>query len=93
MDVFFTASALQGSDYGSYYRKIVSRLKKKNHKVMETTVRSNYHQVLKWISAADLVVPEISFPSGLDVGHQITIALERGKPVICLYLRRKVSIT
>jgi hypothetical protein len=44
-----------------------------------------YKQALRWISRAELVVVEASFPSTLNVGHEITLALEKGKVVIVLY--------
>lgn len=44
-----------------------------------------YQQVLKWINQADLVIIEASYPSTLNIGHEISIALEKNKPVVVLY--------
>ncbi len=50
-----------------------------------------YSKVLKWISKADLVVAELSFPSTLNVGHEVTMALSKGKPVVGLYFKDQES--
>jgi hypothetical protein len=44
-----------------------------------------YKQVLAWIASSDVVVLEVSFPSTLHIGHEITLALDKGKPVVALY--------
>lgn len=44
-----------------------------------------YRQAQKWINQSDIVVFEASFPSSLNIGHEITVALEKGKPVVVLY--------
>ncbi len=44
-----------------------------------------YKSLLKWMNQADIVVIEASFPSSLNIGHEITLALEKGKPVVVLY--------
>lgn len=41
-------------------------------------------QLEDWISAADFMVVESSFPS-ISVGYEISIAIHRGKPVLILY--------
>lgn len=46
---------------------------------------SYYKKVKKWISSSDIVVAEISFPSTINVGHEITLALELSKPVLAFY--------
>jgi hypothetical protein len=51
-----------------------------------------YKQVLKWINMSDIVVIEASFPSSLNIGHEITLSLEKGKPVIVLYKKGFDSI-
>ena len=37
---------------------------------------------MKNISKADIVVVEISFPSTVNVGHELSLAMEKGKPVV-----------
>lgn len=48
-----------------------------------------YKKVLDWVSKADVMVVEASFPSTLHIGHEITLALEKSKPVLAFYLRGK----
>lgn len=107
MKVYFTASVFQQEQYKDYYLQIVSILMKLGHKVIHEhvtktdmsfvnsqTVKQNreyYQTVQKGISNADILVAEVSFPSTLNIGHEITLALSKGKPVICLYLKGKVS--
>lgn len=107
MKIFFTASILQKDQYGPYYKQIVSLLVKKGHRVIhEHVTKTNlafvdkqtptqnaqyYHEIQKLISSADFVVAEVTFPSTLNIGHEVTLALSKGKPVICLYLEGKSS--
>lgn len=107
MKIYFTASVFQKDLYGDNYEKIVNILTKLGHAVIHNHVTSrsmvdinkltesdnieHYKKVKKWISDSDLVVAEVSFPSTLNVGHEITLAIEKGKPVICLYSKGKVS--
>lgn len=51
-----------------------------------------YKQVNNWIKSVDLIVAELSFPSTLNVGHEVTIALEKNKPVLGLFLEGKDSL-
>lgn len=100
MKIYFSGAIAQKDVFGKYYDSIVSCLKKMGHEVFEdTTVTSltdavnktdkermdYYKKVLKWIAGSDVVVVEVSFPSTLHIGHEITIALEKGKPVMGLY--------
>ena len=45
----------------------------------------HYKKVLASIKKADLIVAEVSYPSSINVGHEITLALEFEKPVLALY--------
>lgn len=107
MKIYFTASVLQKDLYGDNYRKIVDTLEQLDHKVIHNHVTSrtlseinnftehdnieHYKKVKSWIAKSDIVIAEVSFPSTLNVGHEVTLALEKGKPVICLYAKNKVS--
>jgi len=100
MKAYFTAS-LRGIDkyYGNYVR-IVKALEELGLEVFEQTTKvtknyvhkeiSNeekvryYKQVLRWITQVDVVVVEASY-SSLSIGHEISLALERDKPVVVLY--------
>lgn len=107
MRIYFTASVLQKDIYGDNYDRIVAYLESKGHEIIHEhiTARSlasidklseddnkqHYKKVQKWISDCDLIVAEVSFPSTLNVGHEITIALDKGKTVVALYSQGKVS--
>lgn len=100
MKVYFSAAIYQSKEFGSIYRRIVATLEKQGHTVSQDTTETSldeavnknddqrvryYKKVLGWIAAADLVVLEVSFPSTLHIGHEITLALDKGKPVVALY--------
>ncbi len=100
MKIYFTAAIYQKPQFGAYYDRIVAVLEKAGtvqHKhitdktldmVMTQSAADNlayYRQANRWISSADLVVVEASFPSTINIGHEITLAFDKGKPVIVLY--------
>lgn len=39
---------------------------------------------LKWLLESDIIIAEVSTPS-LGVGYEIGMAVEAGKPILCLY--------
>lgn len=43
-----------------------------------------YPMMINWLNKSDIVVAEVSYPS-VNVGHEITLASSKGKPVIVLY--------
>lgn len=108
MIVYFTAAASLRDAYGEAYSRIVKRLEQLDYKVIHQHVtnldkskveksspnerKQYYSQVMKWISEADVIVAELSFPSTLNVGHEVTLAIEKGKPVIGLYASGKQSM-
>lgn len=101
MKIYFTASILQSKDFGAYYKRIVEALKKAGHTVQADHILKNdlsgiktqsdnelkeyYKRAVKWITDAEVVVVEASFPSTLNIGHEISLSLEKGKPVLILY--------
>jgi hypothetical protein len=48
--------------------------------------------MLNDVENADFCVFEASFPSTVNVGHEITVALERGKPTVVAYMKGKDPI-
>lgn len=58
----------------------------------QTNWQAYYQQFLRWIAWCDVVLVEASFPSTINIGHEVTIALERGKIVVALYLQGKSGI-
>jgi len=106
MKIYFTAAIIYKKERGDIYLKIVNFLEKSGNKVVSEHIINEsipnilsqddaelvkyYRKCLKNISEADLVVVEASFPSTIHIGHEISIALERGKPVILLYEKGKM---
>ena len=100
MQAYFTASIVGKRYHLAKYKKIVSLLQKKGvtieaDHILNTTEeqihfekkeeRVAIHKKLEgWITDADFVVVEASFPS-ISVGYEISLALHRGKPVLVLY--------
>lgn len=86
--------------YQKNYEDIVSAMKKFGNEVFEETIQPSkkyvyeeigddekvayYKKVLGWMNQADVVVVEATH-SSLSIGHELTVALEKGKPVIVLY--------
>ena len=103
MKVYFTAAIYQSEKFLDKYKRIVDLLKKHGCEVLEDTTTTSleeaidksdsdrieyYKKVIKWIDKSDLVVVSF-FPSTLSIGHEITLALEKNRPVIVLYLKGK----
>jgi nucleoside 2-deoxyribosyltransferase len=102
MKVYFTASIHWRDKYGEYYRRIVDFLTEagceviadhilyhKRKDILEETDEEKiefYQKFISWVRSADIVVAEISTPSTVNVGHEISVALGMGKPVIAFYL-------
>lgn len=62
-------------------------------KITDESVRDQYYKnMLRWMNQADIVVIEASFPSSLNIGHEITLALEKGKPVVVFYKKGYDSV-
>lgn len=104
MTIYFSAALAQSHLYHKFYQRIVARLEKAGHTVLQDTTEvslkdavtksdqeriSYYKQVLHWISQADIVVLEVSFPSTLHIGHELSLAIEKGRPVVALYHQGK----
>lgn len=107
MRIYFTAAISLSEYYGKNYKKIVDVLEKLGHTVIHEHITTNtltkvfnktkeenseyYKKTLKEINKADIVVAEVSFPSTINVGHEVSVALEKGKPVVALYVEDKDS--
>jgi nucleoside 2-deoxyribosyltransferase len=97
MKIYLTAAISQKTEFGIYYQRINDFLHKKGFAVesgnlLKLTEKSisfeSDEERLTWyeksidnVNKADLVVVEISFPSTVNVGHELSVALEKGKPV------------
>lgn len=101
MKVYFVGSIVGKKKFGDNYKKIVKAIEKTGSKLFENTLNPSeeyvyglsekdkmnyYKQLIRWINAADVVVVEASQQS-TSLGHEITVALDKGKPVIALYTK------
>lgn len=100
MTIYFTASIVGKKWYLAHYQQIISLLQARGHTVisdhiMDTSksrmnlesrdeVASFQEQLDTWISTCDFVIAEVSHPS-ISVGYEISLALQRRKPVLILY--------
>ena len=98
--VYFTGSIYYRNKFVETYKRIVSVLKEQGYQVFEHALKMtvdeygsldeakgeiNYKEIVKWMDQADFAVIEGSFPSTLHIGLEISLVLERSKPVIILY--------
>jgi hypothetical protein len=100
MNIYFTASVVGKTQHLDNYLAIIDAVKKKGHTIIADHIlsvteqeinlksekeRLNFHKKLeKWIETCDFVIVEASFPS-ISVGYEVSLALQRGKPVLLLY--------
>jgi hypothetical protein len=104
MKVYFSGALYTQGDFQPRYKKIVKCLVDNGLEVMEDTtvtpfskfqemseseILDNYKNVRKWVEKCDFAVFEASFPSTLSIGHEISLALGKGKPVIVMYLEER----
>ncbi len=102
MNIYFLASRTQLSIYGENYKQIVKSLQNLGHNVDSSYIQSTskpdastseltveYKEFNKKITASDLVVAELSFPSSVNIGYRVRLALEKKRHIIGLYLQGK----
>ncbi len=93
--VYFAASISGGRDDAAVYAEVVAILRRHATVLTEHVAaplkvtgeegisdREIHDRDLAWLSAADVLVAEVTVPS-LGVGYEIARALELGKPVLC----------
>jgi len=100
MLAYFTASIVGKKYHLPNYRRIVELLKQKEVEILDEHIlevyekdiqvqskdkRLAFHKQLEdWVNKSDFLVAETSFPS-ISVGYEISMALDRNKPVLILY--------
>lgn len=100
MTVYFTASIVGKKFFLKNYQAIIEILQSNNNKVISDHIiksdekkislstkeeRLAFHKKLEdWINGSDFMIAETSFPS-ISVGYEISLALQRGKPVLILF--------
>lgn len=100
MVAYFTASITGKKDYLPQYTQIISLLNNFGVEVIsDHIIKTHSHEIKAesrdtrlafqgklnhWITKSNFVVAEVSFPS-TSVGFEISLALQKGKPVLLLY--------
>ena len=105
MNIYFACSITGGREFEADYQEIVATLIADGHEIptshlvqsdvveneRKLTPQDVYERDVNWIKNCDVLIAEVSVPSH-GVGYEIGFALNIGKPVLCLYQkRRKVS--
>ncbi len=100
MKVYFSCSLTGGRTDEAIYGALVDHMQAAGHEVLTAhlarpeVMRAErvvdpgevYHRDIAWIEECQALVAEVSTPSH-GVGYEIAYALERRKPVLCLYRR------
>ena len=107
MKIYFTASIGGMYEFENNYREIVNDLESLGHEIIARHIfnvtsqklakesikerEEHYKQLRKWLVSCDIVVIEASHPS-TNVGFEISMALERDKPVLVLHIKGRVPV-
>jgi nucleoside 2-deoxyribosyltransferase len=98
MKIYFACAIVGGRQDENQYRQLVQAMLAAGHDVptagnagllgaqgMEADMAAIdvYTRDTEWIDACDVLIAEVSTPSH-GVGYEISYALERGKPVLCI---------
>ena len=100
MKIYFACAIVGGRYDEAIYQQLVDSLLADGHEVptllnagpgwqhMEGSPDPNevYRRDIGWIDESQVLIAEVSTPSH-GVGYEISYALDRGKPVLCLYRR------
>jgi hypothetical protein len=98
MKIYFYGSISGGRDHAAIYPHMVARLQAQGHHVLSAHVadpdaleaekdlppREVFERDTHWVEEAEALVAEVSTPS-LGVGYEIALAVQLGKPVLCVY--------
>jgi hypothetical protein len=100
MKAYFSASRYYREEFLEVYEKIIQVLKNAGCQVVDNTTKNfkdipdwktdkekedKYEKMLKQMNKTNFSVFEASFPSTLHIGHEITLSMQKSKPVIVLY--------
>ncbi len=107
MKIYFIGSISGRAQYEENYKKIVEIFEKLDVEVLNESVldidfkqiedvsfeeeAEYYEQVNDWINQADVVLAEVSHQS-TSVGHEITLALSKNKPVVAISAKEEYPI-
>ncbi len=100
MKIYFTGQLYRKSEYIKEYTRIVEYLTEKGHIVLQDTLESQATDILNqtqeqldtyyktyfhYLTEADCCVADVSFPSTVNIGFDVSNVLNKGVPVIALY--------
>ena len=104
MKLFFNASLTGKREYEASCQAIAEYIQKAGHSVLAPILSKRtiedvssesvneastyYRRLRKWIYQSDICVFEVSYPS-TGIGHEISLALNFGKPVIALHVKKR----
>lgn len=104
MKIFFDASLSGKAEYDQNYRAIIREIEKLGHVLIKSTLFERapedvasesskqaeewYKKLKKWLNDCDVAVFEVSY-SSTGIGHEVSVALNSGKPVIALHVSGK----
>ena len=98
MNIYFACSITGGRELETTYQQIVGALLADDHEIPTSllaqsealenedklTSQNVYQRDVDWIKKCDALIAEVSVPSH-GVGYEIGLALQIGKPVLCLH--------
>lgn len=98
MKVYFAGAIRAGRDLQPTYSRITEHLVNRGHRVLTTHVADKsvletelqlrpeeiFSRDIQWLDECQLVIADVTVPS-LGVGYEISSALTKGKPVLCIY--------
>ncbi len=107
MKAYFVASLAGKQKYQENYKQIYQTLKKlglellSDHilttdpkivaKISEEEEKKFYNKMRTWIKKSDVFIAEVSYRS-TNVGHEISLAISKNKPVILLHVKDQKPI-
>jgi len=109
MKIYFSGSISGGREHAAIYQHLVAYLQALGHDVLsahvadpdvldrekDTAPRLVFERDVAWVRQCDVMIAEVSTPS-LGVGYEYGLAVQLGKPVLCVYragLRMSKMIT
>jgi 2'-deoxynucleoside 5'-phosphate N-hydrolase len=98
MKIYFSGSISGGREHEATYQHMVARLQQQKHQVLSAHVadsdaleaekdlppRAVFERDTNWVRKSEALIAEVSTPS-LGVGYEIALAVQLGKPVLCVY--------
>lgn len=107
MKIYFSGSRFFREKLSKNYSRIFDILKKFSEHIYDSSLSKNvplgykmdekekkelYVKMEKEIDRSDVCVFEATYPSTLHIGHEITLAYEKGKPVVVCYTKSREPI-